>query len=99
MKRMLAMHSPCFVDKKPLRALQMEMSYLSHVDVFGDDLCTGLRRELAEHHQLDPLRHSVEQSDGALQSRVLHQAAVDHIALVISELQIKWFSSISQHSI
>lgn len=59
------------------------------MDIFGDDLCAGLRRELAEHHELDPLRHAVEQRDGALQSRVLYQAAVDHVALVISELGTK----------
>ncbi|TNN58338.1 hypothetical protein EYF80_031460 [Liparis tanakae] len=56
------------------------------MDVFADNLCPGLRRQLAEHHELHPLRDSVEQSDGALQSRVVHQAAVDHVALVASSV-------------
>lgn len=67
----------------------MSLCYLSHMDVFGDDFCTGLRCEFAEHHQLDPLRDTVEQSNGPLQSWVVHKAAVDHIALVISELGTK----------
>lgn len=59
------------------------------MDVFGDHFCAGLRGEFAEHHQLDPLWHAVEQSDGSLQSWVVYKAAMDDVALVISELGTK----------
>lgn len=62
------------------------LSYLSHVDVLGDDLCSGRRRQFAEHHELHPLRHAVEQRDGAVQGGVVHQAAVDHVAVIVREL-------------
>lgn len=64
----------------------MSVSYLSHVDVLGDDLRTGLRRQLAQYHKLDPLRNSIEECDGPLQSWIVNQATVDHVAAVIGEL-------------
>lgn len=41
-------------------------SYLCDMDVFVDDLCSVLRGEFTENHQLNPLRDPIKQSDGAL---------------------------------
>jgi hypothetical protein len=41
---------------------------------------------LAEDHELDPLRDTVEEGDESLQDRVVYGAAMSHKAVVVLEL-------------
>lgn len=53
----------------------------------GDDDSSLRGGGLAEHHELDPLRDAVEESDETLQDGVVHRAAVRHKAVVVLELK------------
>ena len=61
--------------------------YLGHPDEVRYDSGPLGRGGLAEHHELDPLGHAVEEGDEALQHGVVHGAAVHHKAVVVLELQ------------
>lgn len=59
---------------------------LSHVDELGEDLRSLLGCVSAEDHQLHPLGDAVAHHDGALESRVVPDRALHHIAAVVQEL-------------
>jgi len=61
-------------------------AYLGDVCELDDDGCTLLRRGLAEHHALDPLRQAVEQRHGPLQLGVVFQRRRRRVALEVLEL-------------
>lgn len=62
---------------------------LCNIDKLCDHFCPLQGCRLAENHELDPLGDAVKQSNRSLQSRIVLQAAVDHIALVVCELTRK----------
>lgn len=55
----------------------------------GDDGSSLRGSGLAEHHELDPLRDAVEESDETLQDGVVHGAAMHHKAVVVLELKLE----------
>lgn len=62
-------------------------TYLSHPDEVGDDCSPLGGGGLAKHHQMVPLRHTVEEGDEALQDGVVYRAAMHHKAVVVLELE------------
>jgi len=62
--------------------------YLGDVGELDDDAGSLLRRRLAEHHALDPLRQAVEQRHGTLQLGVVLERRRRRVALEVLELQI-----------
>lgn len=59
---------------------------LCHVDEVCDDQGPLGSGGLAEDHELDPLRDTVEKGDESLQHRVVHGAAVSHKTVIVLEL-------------
>ena len=64
-------------------------AHLGDVNELDDDLRALRGRRLAEHHTLDPLRQAVEESDGSLQARVVHQRALHRVLLEVAELKMQ----------
>lgn len=64
-------------------------TYLCNIDKLCDHFCPLQGCWLAENHELDPLGDTVKQSNRSLQSRIVLQAAMDYIALVVCELTRK----------
>lgn len=65
------------------------MTDLCDPDEVGDDCSPLGGGGLAEHHQLDPLRHTIEECDEALQDGVVYCAAMHHKTVVALELEDK----------
>jgi len=70
------------------RVPTVKRTYLGDVGELDDDAGSLLRRRLAEHHALDPLRQAVEQRHGPLQLGVVLERRRRRVALEILELQI-----------
>ena len=64
-------------------------AHLGDVNELDDDLRALRGRRLAEHHALDPLRQAVEESDGSLKARVVHQCALHRVLLEVAELKMQ----------
>lgn len=80
-------------------SLTSRHTYLGNIDKFCDDFCPLLGGWFAKNHQLDPFRDSIKQSNRSLQGWVILQAAMDDIALVISELIKEGLESLNYNEV
>lgn len=60
--------------------------HLCHVDEVCDDQGPLRGCGLAENHELNPLRDTVEEGDESFQDRVVHGAAMSHETVIVLEL-------------
>lgn len=63
-----------------------ESGHLCHMHEVCDDQRPLRGCGLAEDHELDPLRDTVEEGDESLQNRIVYSAAMSHKAVIVLEL-------------